>query len=171
MLQWAATQDEAGVGISVEALEGGGDFELRVTIVGTIEHLAPEAITCDSDQCHTSVDKTVAIDCQWDDDCTYRYDAQELMGSGSRFQLRLHGVAGLTYRFTTELLSPWTGVHMNVGIYHESALGGSESSEAIESADFALGQWTDRGSHTYAELFECEASAEDGFHVPCAGER
>ena len=34
MLQWVATQDEAGVGIHVEALAGAGDFELRVTIVG-----------------------------------------------------------------------------------------------------------------------------------------
>eukprot|EP01045_Picozoa_sp_COSAG04_P006859 COSAG04_NODE_345_length_16159_cov_5.383126_14_plen_1155_part_01 len=169
MLVWAANQDEAGVEIACQALEGAGDFELRVTIVGTIEHLAPEAITCDSDHCHTSIDASVAIECQWDDDCVYRYQGQELRGSGSRFQLRLHGVAGLTYKFSTELIER-TGVHMNVGIYHESALGGSDSSEAIEDAEFALGRWTDRGAQTYADLYQCQDTSADGFHVPCEGD-
>ena len=135
MLQWAATQDEAGVEISVAALEGAGDFELRVTIVGTIDYLAPAAITVPP----SSIDASVAIECQWDDDCVYRYQGQELRGSGSRFQLRLHGGAGLTYKFSTELIES-TGVHMAVGIYHESALGGSDASESIESAEFALGR-------------------------------
>ena len=75
----------------MEALEGAGDFELRVTIVGTIEHLAPEAITVPPS---TAADVSVAIECEWDDDCTFRYNGQELRGSGSRFELRLHAVAG-----------------------------------------------------------------------------
>ena len=79
VLQWAATQDEAGVEISVEALDGHGDFQLEVTIVGTIEHLAPEAITIPPS---TTADVSVAIECQWDDDCTYRYHGEELRGWG-----------------------------------------------------------------------------------------
>ena len=43
VIQWAATEDEAGVDVSVEALEGNGEFELDVTIEGTVEHLAPQA--------------------------------------------------------------------------------------------------------------------------------
>lgn len=45
VIQWAATQDEAGVDVSVEALEGSGEFELEISIEGTVEHLAPQAIT------------------------------------------------------------------------------------------------------------------------------
>jgi hypothetical protein len=174
VLQWAATQDEAGVEISVTAIEGAGDFAVEVTIVGTIDHLAPEAITSPP----ATADVSFHTVCQWYDDCTFRYDGQELRGSGSRFELRLHGVAGLSYAFSTELLSTAgmvsSGTHISVGIYHESALGGSETSERIESADFALGQWTttSRGSMTYAQLHHCQASPDDPdilTRVPCGG--
>ena len=104
-------------------------------------------------------------------------NGQELRGSGSRFELRLHGIAGLSYAFSTELLTSAgmasSGTHISVGIYHESALGGSASSERIESADFALGQWTSRGSVSYAELHHCQASADDPdilTRVPCGGD-
>eukprot|EP01046_Picozoa_sp_COSAG06_P006501 COSAG06_NODE_306_length_17801_cov_6.989210_12_plen_1895_part_00 len=171
MLQWAATQDEAGVEVSVEALEGAGEFNLEVTIVGTIEHLAPEAITFHGGQQH---DVSIAIGCQWDDDCTYRYNGEELRGSGSRFELRLHAVAGLTYSFSTELMAG-AGTHISVGIYHENALGGSESSEAIQDNDFALGQWTvtPPGAQTYAQYYQCTPSEDDPdrlTHVPCGGD-
>ena len=231
--QWAATQDEAGVEISVTAIAGAGEFDLEVTIVGTIEHLAPEAITAPPS---TSADVSVHTDCRWYDDCTFRCkytrndlldlalntekaarssiyarehglgirdlqtsafscvfyrpvyvymtnllaitdNGQELRGSGSRFELRLHGIAGLSYAFSTELLTSAgmasSGTHISVGIYHESALGGSASSERIESADFALGQWTSRGSVSYAELHHCQASADDPdilTRVPCGGD-
>ena len=171
VLQWVATQDEAGVEISVEALDGEGDFQLEVTIVGTIEHLAPEAITIPPS---TTTDVSVAIECQWDDDCTYRYHGEELRGSGSRFELRLHAVAGLTYSFSTELISR-VGTHFSVGIYHENALGGSESAEAIQGNDFALGQWTvtPPGAQTYAQYYQCTPSEDDPdrlTRVPCGGD-
>jgi hypothetical protein len=175
VLQWVATQDEAGVEISVEALDGEGDFQLEVTIVGTIEHLAPEAITIPPS---TAADVSVAIECQWDDDCTYRYHGEELRGSGSRFELRLHAVAGLTYSFSTELMTGMAsaGTHFSFGVYHENALGGSESSEAIQDNDFALGQWTvtPPGEQTYAQYYQCTPSEEDPdrlTRVPCGGDR
>ena len=163
-----------GVEISVEALDGHGDFQLEVTIVGTIEHLAPDAITIPPS---TTADVSVAIECQWDDDCTYRYHGEELRGSGSRFELRLHAVAGLTYSFSTELMTGMssTGTHFSVGIYHENALGGSESSEAMQGNDFALGQWTvtPPGAQTYAQYYQCTPSEDDPdrlTRVPCGGD-
>jgi hypothetical protein len=45
VLRWAATNDEVGVDVSVEALDGSGEFDLDITIQSTIEALAPEAIT------------------------------------------------------------------------------------------------------------------------------
>eukprot|EP01043_Picozoa_sp_COSAG02_P002436 COSAG02_NODE_56_length_43700_cov_33.650765_7_plen_1205_part_00 len=174
VLQWVATQNEAGVKISVEALDGGGDFQLEVTIVGTIEHLAPEAITIPPS---VATDVSIAIECQWDDDCTYRYHGEELRGSGSRFELRVHAVAGLTYSFTAELMNgiSTSGTHFSIGIYHENALGGSESSEPIQGNDFALGQWTvtPPGGQTYAQHYQCMPSEDDPdrlTRVPCGGD-
>jgi hypothetical protein len=175
-LQWAATQDEAGVEVNVQALEGTGDFTLDVTIVGTIEHLAPRAITWDHNSGYPA-DVSVDMHCAWDDDCVYRYNGQELRGSGSRFELRIHGMAGLTYEFTTELTSAGiasVGTHFSVGVYHESALGGSESSEAVIDHDFALGDWTPRGAQTYAEFYQCQSSVDDPdrlTRVPCGGDQ
>ena len=124
MIQWAATEDEAGVDVSVEALEGNGEFELDVTIEGTVEHLAPQAriyivgkyqscmvfsplapqaITHGSDNVGADDGVSLVTACHWYDDCTFLYDALAVRGSGNAFLLRLHGVSGLTYRFNWQL--------------------------------------------------------------------
>ena len=173
-LRVTATQDEAGVQINVGAIAGSGEFQLLVTIEGTIEHLAPEAVTIPP---ATTTDVTTEIECLWADECTYRYDGEEVRGSGTRFELRLHGVAGLTYTFLTELLaaadgSAPVGTHFSVSIYHQDAVGGGDGAEPIHDAEFALGTWTTAGQ-TYASLHHC---TDDPDHpgninrVPCGGD-
>eukprot|EP01047_Picozoa_sp_COSAG01_P047772 COSAG01_NODE_4595_length_4890_cov_3.789814_2_plen_1402_part_01 len=171
VLQWAATEDEAGVEISVEALAGGGDFELAVTVEGTIEHLAPELVTYTAGGGGASANGAMMLThCEWADDCTFRYAGEEIRSSGNDFILRLHGAAGLTYAFSVDLnATDMTGTHFNIGIFHENAVGGSESAEPIQGADFALGQWTAAGMTPYSRLHNCTA-ADMLTRVPCGGD-
>ena len=89
--------------VSVEALEGSGEFELDVTIEGTVEHLAPQAVTHGSDNVGADEGVSLVTACHWYDDCTFMYDALAVRGSGNAFLLRLHGVSGLTYQFNWQL--------------------------------------------------------------------
>ena len=160
--------------INVESLGGSGEFQLLVTIEGTIEHLAPEAVTIPP---ATTTDVTAEIECLWADECTYRYDGEEVRGSGTRFELRLHGVAGLTYTFLTELLaaadgSAPVGTQFSFRIYHQDAVGGGDGTEPIHDAEFALGTWTTAGL-TYAALHHCTDDPEHPGslnRVPCGGD-
>jgi hypothetical protein len=111
-----------------------------------------------------------------DGSCTYNYGGVEA-GSGNSFLLRIHGEAGLTYDFTTELMRTQpAGTHIKLAIFHEDAIGTSRSSEEslhLEDADFGLGQWTSRrnGSPTYAELRGCDLADPDAVtRIPCGGQ-
>jgi hypothetical protein len=126
----------------------------------------------------TSADVSIETHCTWSDDCTYRYDGEEVRGSGSAFELRLHAVAGLTYIFSAELIQVLAnfqppGTHFSLRIYHEKAIGGGSATEPIDGADFALGSWTRRGVRTYADLHHC-VNTEDQpgaiNRVPCGGD-
>jgi hypothetical protein len=69
------SQDEAGVDIDVDALEGAGAYHLESNIVGTIEYLSRFAIL--------GAPVLLLIECTFFDDCTFRYDALEMRGDGS----------------------------------------------------------------------------------------
>lgn len=172
-LEWAATEDESGVDITVTALSGGGNFELETTIAGSVLHLAPELITFRYDKQRQQRGVSLQTHCIFFDDCTYRYAGEEVQGSGNAFFLRLRGVAGLTYDFGVELEKVGlvsTGTHFNVGVFHENAVGGTDSAEQINASDFALGPWTAAGKTTYAQLHNCKGDADTLSRVPCGGD-
>lgn len=90
--------------------------------------------------------------------------------------MRIHGEAGLTYDFTTELmLAQPSGTHIKLAIFHEDAIGTARSSEEslhLDDAEFGLGSWTSRrnGSPTYAEANRCDVANSDiATRVPCGG--
>ena len=166
VIEWAATQDEAGVEVLVQALEGHGEFQLNVNIEGTLEHLAPQAITSPPNK---NAKPTIHTTCEWYDDCVYRYEGQEVRGTGNSFLLRLHGAAGLTYKFKFQQLNQSkSSSHFEVGIFHENSVGGTDAAEELTGADFALGRWTAAGRQTYAQLHKCKA--ENINKVPCVGD-
>ena len=72
-----APQDEAGVDIDVDALEGAGAYHLESNIVGTIEYLSRFAIL------NSLAPVLLLIECKFYDDCTFRYDALEMRGDGT----------------------------------------------------------------------------------------
>jgi hypothetical protein len=75
-----APATEAGVDMRVEALQGDGGYHLTVTVVGTTERLAREAVL--------NRDVTLQVDCDLDDACTYRYAGLEQRGDGAGFALK-----------------------------------------------------------------------------------